>query len=223
MIASIVPAKVFLGNSLNYFRRVDYQYDERSGVVQHNLPVSEFLFLLALLNSFVFDYYIRLRISANLNTFFLYELPIPECHENEKKDVVYSVLKLFRDGSKPFMELEQLLEFNKASRNIPGTGFANIVPCLGSVVKGILYAVTEEELGKLDRYEGVPLHYRRHRVNIEQRDIGQVVSAVTYVANPERVRNGMKPTREYLNHLLAGADCLSEEHVRRLWAVETLD
>lgn len=31
------------------------------------------------------------------------------------------------------------LEFNKAAKNIIGLGFANIVPCPGEVVEGVLY------------------------------------------------------------------------------------
>lgn len=114
------------------------------------------------------------------------------------------------------------LAFNKASKN-PGAGFANIVPCPGEVVEGVLYAVTEEELRKLDGYEGVPTHYERHEMAVEQRNTGEVIPAVTYVANHNKIRDGLKPTREYLDHLLAGADCLSEEYVRFLRTVETLD
>ncbi|RPF49470.1 cation transport regulator ChaC [Thermodesulfitimonas autotrophica] len=115
------------------------------------------------------------------------------------------------------------LEFNKASKNIPAVGFANIVPCLGKIVEGVLYLLSEEELQELDRYEGVSHHYKRHQVSVERRDTGEVVAAVTYVANPNKVRDGLKPTREYIGYLLSGADYLSEEYVRRLRAVETLD
>lgn len=115
------------------------------------------------------------------------------------------------------------LEFNKASENIPDAGFANITPCSGETVEGILYHLSERELRKLDGSEGVPYHYERHQVSVKRKDTGEVVAAVTYVANPDKVRTGFKPTREYLNHLLAGSDYLSEEYVRRLRAVETLD
>jgi cation transport regulator ChaC len=115
------------------------------------------------------------------------------------------------------------LEFNKASKDISSKGFANIMPCPGKVVEGILYAVTEEELRKLDDYEVVPTHYEQYVITVERRDTGEVIPAITYIANRDKVRNGLKPTREYLNHLLAGVDCLSEEYVRRLRVIETLD
>lgn len=115
------------------------------------------------------------------------------------------------------------LVFNKTAESAPGVGYANIVPCPGEAVEGILYAVTEEELRKLDFYEGVPDHYKRCGISVERSDTGEIVSAVTYVANPDRVRDGLKPTREYLGHLLAGADYLSKEYVHRLRLVETVD
>ncbi|MGB9791799.1 MAG: gamma-glutamylcyclotransferase family protein [Thermacetogeniaceae bacterium] len=115
------------------------------------------------------------------------------------------------------------LAFNKAAKALPGVGFANIVLCPGERVEGILYAVTKEELLKLDTYEGFPTHYERREVSVERRDTGEVVSAVTYIANPAKVEDGLKPTREYLSHLLAGADYLSKEYVHRLRLVETAD
>ncbi len=46
-------------------------------------------------------------------------------------------------------------------------------------VEGILSTVTEEEMGKLDRCEGVPAHYLRARVVAKLKD-GTEVDAVTY-------------------------------------------
>jgi hypothetical protein len=110
LIASIVPARVFLGHSLNYFRAISYTYETEIGIVQRIRPVSELLFLLAMLNSFVVDYYIRLRISANLTTFFLYELPLPDCPDELRKRVVGSVLRLFKDYVEPLAEVKRLRE-----------------------------------------------------------------------------------------------------------------
>lgn len=114
------------------------------------------------------------------------------------------------------------LEFNKASKNIPGASFANIVPCSGEVVEDILYTVTEEELRKLNFCEVVPVHYQHHRITVGRQDTGEVVAAVTYLANPDKVRDGLKPTRGYIGYLLSEADCLSEEYMQRLRAVKTL-
>lgn len=109
-----------------------------------------------------------------------------------------------------------------ASAN-PSKGYANIVPATGGGVEGCLYLLPETALEKLDRCEGVPRHYERRRVVVRRADIGQNVEAFTYVARAKHVREGLKPTREYLGHLLARANCLTEGHVWRLRAVETLD
>lgn len=115
------------------------------------------------------------------------------------------------------------LAFNKQADNKPGEGYANIVPSSDRTVEGVLYAVDEEALVVLDRYEGVPWHYRRERLAVERKDTGETVEAVVYVACPERVREGLRPSREYLHHLLAGRDCLSAEYVQCLERVETVD
>ena len=63
MIASILPPKIFSGHSMN----VGFEPED----------VSAQLFLLALMNSFVLDYYLRQQVSANLTMFFIYQCPVP--------------------------------------------------------------------------------------------------------------------------------------------------
>lgn len=115
------------------------------------------------------------------------------------------------------------LAFNKVAVSTPGAGYANIEPCGEAVVEGVLYALTERELRLLDRCEGVPNHYERRPVQVERRDTGEVVDAVTYVAKSDKVQAGLKPSADYLAHLLAGADCLSPGYLQRLQSTETLD
>lgn len=115
------------------------------------------------------------------------------------------------------------LKFNKVSSNDAKEGFANIEYCPTSTVEGILYAITEAELCRLDEHEGFPYHYERHQIKVERRDTVTIVHAVTYVARGDRVRDDLRPTCEYLNHLLSGAEHLSEKYVRALQAEETLD
>ncbi|MER3429409.1 MAG: gamma-glutamylcyclotransferase, partial [Pyrinomonas sp.] len=115
------------------------------------------------------------------------------------------------------------LVFNKVASKNPQEGFANIVPAEGDVVEGCLYLVSAEALDTLDVCEAAPDHYERREVAVERRDTGEVVTATAYVAQPDKVKEGLQPARRYLDHLLAGGDCLSEEYVRRLRATETLD
>ncbi|MEM3845995.1 MAG: DNA methyltransferase, partial [Candidatus Parvarchaeota archaeon] len=80
LIAAIVRERVFLIHSLNYIRPISYRFSKES-IEQETMPDKNKFYLMCLLNSFVLDYYIRLRVSANLTTFYVYELPIPEVDE----------------------------------------------------------------------------------------------------------------------------------------------
>ena len=114
------------------------------------------------------------------------------------------------------------LAFNKiASRNLK-EGFANIVKYERCFVEGILYTIQESDIKKLDRYEGYPNHYERIKVRVRL-NRGEEVEATTYVAKFDKVREGLKPSKEYLKHLLKGCDLLSEEYCERLRRWETLD
>jgi len=114
------------------------------------------------------------------------------------------------------------LVFNKISGRNPGEGYANIVEDDKEVVEGVLYEIEEDDLIELDRREGCPSHYIRKKVNVALEN-GQVVEAITYIANQNKTREGLKPSREYLEHLLKGCDLLSKEYCEKLRKVETLD
>jgi hypothetical protein len=62
MIATILPRKVFAGNTLN---------------LSSSLTGGQMLVLLAFLNSFVVDYLVRLKVSAHCNMFYVYQLAVP--------------------------------------------------------------------------------------------------------------------------------------------------
>ena len=51
--------------------------------VKHILPPSESLYLIALLNSFVADYFIRLQVSANVSQFFILQLSLPRLTDKD--------------------------------------------------------------------------------------------------------------------------------------------
>ena len=113
------------------------------------------------------------------------------------------------------------LEFNKVSSQNPREGYANIVEDAESVVEGILYEIKESDLRKLDKFEGYPSHYRRTRVYVKL-DNGERVEAITYIAQPEKVKSGLRPSNKYLSHLLRGCDLLSEEYCEKLKRIPTL-
>ncbi len=114
------------------------------------------------------------------------------------------------------------LTFNKIANLDMGIGYANIVPDKGSVVEGVLYHTDEESLLNLDRAEGVPTHYLRETI-IVQDESENNFECFVYIANPESTKEGLKPTRGYLGSLLSGRYFLSEEYYGMLTQVETFD
>ncbi|HIH71897.1 Eco57I restriction-modification methylase domain-containing protein [Thermococcus sp. PK] len=98
LISTILPKRVFMGHSLNYFK--PFRYVIRDGeLTQERIPYGDVVYLMALLNSFTLDYYIRQRVSANLTMFFLYELPIPEPGPGVKARIVELAFRLlYRKG-----------------------------------------------------------------------------------------------------------------------------
>lgn len=108
-----------------------------------------------------------------------------------------------------------------AKRNDDGTGFATLLPDHAAEAEGIAYDLTEDELTRLDRVEGVPGHYLRAIVEVIPRSGGPGLAAITYLANPARLAEGLKPPRWYLAHFLAARDLLSPAWVASLERVET--
>jgi gamma-glutamylcyclotransferase len=114
------------------------------------------------------------------------------------------------------------LAFNKRARAPLGAGAGNIVPATGASVHGTLNLLPARGFEILDRYEGVAGgHYERCLVPVVRSDTGATVEAVTYVAL--LVGEALRPTRDYLGHLLAGRDLLPDDYCARLGTTLTLD
>ncbi len=114
------------------------------------------------------------------------------------------------------------LKFNKMACDNPAEGYANIEKDEKSIVEGILYEIPGSDIEKLDEYEEYPEHYRRMKIKVRLKD-GRRVEAVAYIANPSKIKEGLKPSREYLEHLLRGCDLLSKEYCEKLKRLETID
>lgn len=114
------------------------------------------------------------------------------------------------------------LTFDKLAREPKGAGVGNIVAAPGAVVHGTLNAMPDSGLKVLDVWEGVTGgHYERRILPVRRADTGETVEAVTYVAL--KTGEGLKPTRAYLGHLLAGRDLLPADYWAWLNATPTLD
>jgi gamma-glutamylcyclotransferase len=114
------------------------------------------------------------------------------------------------------------LAFNKRARAPVGAGAANIVPAAGEVVHGTLNLLPAKGFEILDRYEGVAGgHYERSVVPVMRTDTGATIEAITYVAL--LVGEELRPTRDYLGHLLAGRDLLPHAYCAWLCRTKTID
>lgn len=109
------------------------------------------------------------------------------------------------------------LLFNKRSERelLPDAiGFANVNDHTGGFVEGILYEIVAADLGTLDASERHPEHYDRIEVIVET-DIGPVDCWV-YQAQSDMTADGLVPSRNYLNHILAGREFLSDQYYAAL-------
>lgn len=106
------------------------------------------------------------------------------------------------------------LRFNKKAMREglpPGIGFANINEQPGASVEGVLYEIVDEQLTLLDESERYPDHYTRIDITVETKD-GSSVGCMAYQALPDKVESGLRPSRNYLNHILAAKDFLSWQY-----------
>ncbi len=72
-------------------------------------------------------------------------------------------------------------------------GIASIRPFRGEKVLGAIYEVSEEDLKRLDRYEGSDYHRLNVKVNNED---GELMEAITYINTQQA--DETKPSPEYL-------------------------
>ncbi|MEH2339167.1 Eco57I restriction-modification methylase domain-containing protein [Nostoc sp.] len=82
LIGTVLPQNVFSGNSLNIASPTQ---DNKSTV-----------FIGAMLNSFCVDFALRQQVSANINMFYIYQLPVPRLTKNDRyfNDIVQRAAKL---------------------------------------------------------------------------------------------------------------------------------
>jgi cation transport regulator ChaC len=116
------------------------------------------------------------------------------------------------------------LHFAKRA-DVPGiddAGFATLRPDADARTEGVVYEVTAAQLDAMDRHEGAPEHYARHPIGLRLTD-GTRIKAVTYLANPARCAENLKPPRFYLYHFHQASDLLSPGWLAWLRSVETAD
>lgn len=110
----------------------------------------------------------------------------------------------------------RLLFNKKAMREAmpPGIGFANINQDPSGSVEGVLYDIVDDHLGRLDESERYPDHYTRIEVTVQTDEVA--TPCTTYQACHDKIASGLKPSRNYLNHILSARDFLSWQYFEAL-------
>jgi gamma-glutamylcyclotransferase (GGCT)/AIG2-like uncharacterized protein YtfP len=115
---------------------------------------------------------------------------------------------------------DHVLRFDKASR-VAGIAHANVAPVAGQRVEGALFELeAPEQIRRMDPFEGYPHDYDRHRLPVTTEE--GAIEAWVYIAAPGTTAGSLKPAREYLAHLLAGAPFLTPDYLARLVRVEAV-
>lgn len=97
------------------------------------------------------------------------------------------------------------LVFNKkASKG--DYSFANIEISNTDHVEGYIYEISDSDILVLDKFEGYPNHY--NRIYLKE------INAIVYIANDNKVVEGLKPQKEYLDLILEGE--FSKEYHKKL-------
>ena len=113
------------------------------------------------------------------------------------------------------------VRFEKRSRLQAGAGHASLAYRDGGMAEGVLYRLSgEEEIAKMDRFEGAPVQYSRGHIRVEA-ECG-ATWAWTYFANRAVIAPNLKPPDWYVAHMVAGEPYLSAEYVAWLRSVECL-
>jgi len=117
----------------------------------------------------------------------------------------------------PARYVDRELVFDKSSAAHPGSGHANLRWRRGAVAEGVFYELADDrQILLMDPFESAPVNYSRELVEV-QTPRGRRW-AWTYFANAAVRRPGLRPSRGYLDHLLAGRPFLSAPYYRRLAA-----
>lgn len=78
IIATLLEAGVYLSDTVSYLIPANYALTKTGKISQEPIPGEEARAVLCLLNSLVLNYYIRSKMSATVNMFYIYELPVPK-------------------------------------------------------------------------------------------------------------------------------------------------
>jgi hypothetical protein len=76
---------------------VNYQLTKAGKLSQEPVSTEDARSVLCLLDSLTLNYYIRSKMSATVNMFYIYELPVPQITATQKKKLADFAAKLLKD------------------------------------------------------------------------------------------------------------------------------
>jgi hypothetical protein len=97
IIATLLPAGVYFSDTVSYLIPASYRLAKAGKLSQEPLSPEDARSVLCLLDSLTLNYYIRSKISATLNMFYMYELPVPELSAAQQKKLAEFATKLLRN------------------------------------------------------------------------------------------------------------------------------
>ena len=97
IIATLLPAGVYFSDTVSYLIPANYALTEIGRLSQEAVSAEETRSLLCLLNSLMLNYYIRSKMSATVNMFYVYELPVPDLEPAARKRLAAAADKLLRN------------------------------------------------------------------------------------------------------------------------------
>lgn len=116
MVATILPPNVCISNSI-IASRIFHQNNKKRLIKRDDL-----LFLCGIFNSFIFDYLLRLKVTTNINMFYIYDMPVPRLEKGNKEyeEIVRLVTKILSKylGFEKLRGKSDLMNFNNQNLNI---------------------------------------------------------------------------------------------------------
>ena len=97
IIATLLPAGVYFSDTVSYLIPANYQLTKAGKLSQVPASADDARSVLCLLDSLALNYYIRSKMSATVNMFYIYELPVPELSTAQKKKLANFAAKLLKD------------------------------------------------------------------------------------------------------------------------------
>ncbi|NIQ02354.1 MAG: gamma-glutamylcyclotransferase [Nitrospinaceae bacterium] len=119
------------------------------------------------------------------------------------------------------------LVFNKIpidNFGVEGWGQANISPTTDNLgmMEGVLYEMEDSYLARLDEIYGYPEEYTRKKLRLTKHDF-TFVDGIVYIAQVNRTRKGLIPTKEMLNKFKGCRKILTRLYLSKLLIRPALD